>query len=124
MAYATVEDLEARWRTLDSDERAVAEALLADAAAYIDAWGTPSSAQAALVVSCNMVKRSMAAAGTDAFGVGQASMTAGSYQQQWTYANPSGDMYITKAEKKLLGFGGTIGFARPAYGVLEVDDDD
>lgn len=127
MAYATIADLESRWRTLTSDEQAVALTLLDDAAVLIDSMGTPSSPAAALIVSCDMVRRSMSMSQADAYGLSQASMTAGPYAQQWTYANPTGEMYLTRTERKMLGFlGGSIGFARPAYGRLEpeVDSDD
>ncbi len=124
MAYATVSDLEARWKTLDSAAQSVAETKLDDAAVQIDSYGTPKSDDAAKVVSCNMVMRAMSAMTTDVLGVTQASMTAGSYQQQWTYANPGGEMYITKQEMKMLGFGGgKVGVAVPSYGRLEPDDD-
>lgn len=127
MAYATIADLESRWRTLTSDEQAVALTLLDDAAVLIDSMGTPSSTAAALIVSCDMVRRSMSMSQADAYGLSQASMTAGPYAQQWTYANPTGELYVTRTERKMLGFlGGSIGFARPAYGRLEpeVDADD
>jgi len=123
MAYATVADLEARWKTLDSAAQAVAEVKLADAAVLIDSFGVPKSADAAKAVSCSVVMRAMSSMATDALGVTQASITAGSYQQQWTYSNPSGDMYLTKQEMKMLGFGGgSLGFARPSYGALEAAD--
>ncbi len=124
MAYATVGDLEARWKSLTQSEQAVASVLLEDAAVLIDSLGTPKSEDAAIVVSCYMVRRAMSAAASDVFGVTQASMTAGSYQQQWTYANPGGDLYLTKTEKTMLGFGGgKLGVAVPSYGRLEPDDD-
>ena len=124
MAYATVSDLEARWKTLDTAARAVAEAKLGDAATLIDSYGTPKSADAAKTVSCNAVMRAMSALSADSFGVTQESMTAGSYQQQRTYSNPSGDLYLTRQELKMLGLGGgSLGFARPSYGRLEAGDD-
>jgi len=123
MSYATVEDLEARWRELSESEQAVAQVLLEDVAVLIDSYGEPSNPDAAMVVSCSAVRRAMQASATDLYGVSQASMTAGSYQQQWMYANPSGDLYLTKAERRMLGRGGSLGFARPSYGRLEPDDD-
>lgn len=54
-------------------------------------------------VSCSMVIRAMSASEYDAFGVSQTSMTAGQYSQSWSYSNPSGDLYLTKLEKRLLG---------------------
>lgn len=116
MAYANVNDIQARWRELTADEAARANALLEDAAILIDAHGTPNE-DAARVVSCNMVIRAMSASGLDAYGVSQSSMTAGPYTQSWTYSNPSGDMYLTKAEKKMLGFiGSYIGSIRAKVG--------
>ena len=124
MAYATVNDLEARWRTLTDSERAVAQALLDDAAVLVDSFGSPSSEAAALSVSCSVVRRAMGAYGADLFGVSQASMSAGGYQQQMTYSNPSGELYLTRQERRMLGFGGgRLGTARPSYGRLEPDDD-
>ena len=102
MAYANISDIEARWRVLSTDEAARANALLEDAATIIDAYCDVSNYDAAMVVSCNMVIRAMSAA-QDALGVTQSSMTAGPYSQSWTYSNPSGDMYLTKAERKMLG---------------------
>lgn len=108
MAYAAVADIEARWRTLSADEQARAAVLLDDAAAILDALVTvdpTDEKQAELLkqVSCSMVIRSMSATESDAFGVSQTSMTAGPYSQSWSYSNPSGDMYLTKLEKRLLG---------------------
>lgn len=114
MAYASVSDIEARWRVLSSDELSRATALLEDAATIIDAYCTVEDCDAARVVSCNMVIRAMSASSMDAFGLSQSSMTAGPYTQSWTYSNPSGDMYLTKAEKKMLGISaGYIGTIRP-----------
>ena len=122
MAYATVSDIEARWRTLTSDEEAKAAVLLDDAAAILDTLAVfdssdPNVAANLRTVSCNMVIRSMSSSG-DSFGMSQGSMTAGPYTQSWTYANPSGDMYLTKMEKRLLGVtSGYIGSIRPQIAV-------
>lgn len=124
MAYATVADLEVRWRALSESEQAVAAVLLDDASALIDSYGEPSSQGAALAVSCSAVRRAMSPMANEMYGVTQASMTAGSYQQQWTYSNPAGDLYLTKQERRMLGFGGgKLGMARPSFGRLEPDDD-
>ena len=118
MAYATYEDVEARWRPLSSDEQSRATVLLGDAASILDSLvkvDEDDDAQAELlkVVSCDMVIRAMAAA-ADTFGVTQSSMTAGPYTQSWSYANPSGDLYLTKLEKRLLGIAsGYIGSIEP-----------
>ena len=108
MAYATVSDIEARWRALTTEEEARAAVLIDDASAILTQLvdvDPEDAEQAALLetVCCNMVIRAMSASGSDLFGVSQASMTAGPYSQSMSYANPSGDMYLTKLEKQLLG---------------------
>lgn len=110
MVYAQVTDLEARWRPLTPDEKARATALLEDAAVRIDAACPPpaeptdSDALVRLIVSCDMVKRAMAS------GIGpavtQESQTRGPFTGQRTYANPTGDLYLTKADRLLLGCSG------------------
>lgn len=111
MAYADVSDLESRWRELSTDEQARAAVLLDDASAMlaqlVDVDETDEQ-QAALLktVCCSMVTRTMSATESDSFGASNMSMTAGVYSQSWSYANPSGDMYLTRLEKKMLGIGG------------------
>lgn len=121
MAYATVSDIEARWHTLTPSESAKAATLLDDAAAILDTLAVfdssdPNVAANLKIVSCNMVIRAMSSS-ADTFGMSQGSMTAGPYTQSWTFANPSGDMYLTKIEKRLLGITqGYIGSIRPKVG--------
>lgn len=68
-------------------------------------------------VCCSMVIRAMSATEADAFGASQMSMTAGPYSQSWSYSNPTGDMYLTKLEKRLLGItSGYIGTIEPRIG--------
>ena len=119
MAFALVSDIEARWRDLSTAEEGRASVLIDDASAMleqlvdVDAY---DAKQAALLktVCCNMVIRAMSASEADTFGASQMSITAGPYTQQMTYANPSGDMYLTKMEKRLLGVtSGYIGSIRP-----------
>ena len=127
MGYAEVSDLEARWRPLTDEEAARASALLDDASALIDAYGQvdpsdPDTGRALTAVVCAMVQRAMSSAATDAYGVTQQSMTAGPYTQSWSYSNPTGDLYMTKAEKKMLGLAsGYIGSIRPMVGRSEHD---
>lgn len=122
MAYALVSDIEARWRDLSTAEEGRASVLIDDASAMlaslVDVDETDEQ-QAALLktVCCSMVIRAMSATEADTFGVSSASMTAGPYTQQFSYSNPSGDMYLTKLEKKLLGIGGGyIGSIQPRIG--------
>lgn len=119
MAYAEVSDIESRWRDLTTDEAARAAALIDDASAMLTELvdvDTSDTTQAALLemVCCNMVIRAMSASDSDAFGASAVSMTAGPYSQAWTYSNPSGDMYLTKMEKRLLGITSSYIGAMPA----------
>lgn len=109
--FATVEDLERRWRSLDEYEVERAAAYLEDATLLISAEFRNArreiddedeiQAGSLRVVCCSVVKRAMMAS-TDG-DYTQMSMTAGSFNQQWTYANPHGDMYLTANERRILG---------------------
>ena len=115
MAYATIDDLERRWRPLTADESDKAQALLDDAAYMLDATLSAAGIQdvedgALVAVSCNMVKRVMLPAESGMYGVSQGTVSADIYSQSMTFANPSGDMYITAIERRMLGItGGYIG---------------
>lgn len=121
-AFAKTSDLEARWRALKDDEAERAEALLEDAATIIEAeceragvtldHSSSSTASRLKTVSCEMVKRAMVAS-VDQSAVTQGSMTVGPFSQSLTYANPTGDLYLTKRERRMLGIGARIGFASP-----------
>lgn len=119
MAFADVSDLESRWRELSTDEEARANVLLDDASAMLSALvevDSSDAGQAELlkIVCCDMVIRAMSATAADTFGVSQTSMTAGPYSQSFSYSNPSGDMYLTRLEKRLLGITTSyIGTIRP-----------
>jgi hypothetical protein len=122
MAYADVSDLEVRWRTLTEDEQARAEALLDDASAMLDAYTTVDETDEKQlnllkIVVCNMVERAMSTGG-DMYGVTQQSMTAIGFTQQFRYANPTGDLYITKSEKRMLGISGTGKGRTLIYGMV------
>lgn len=134
MAFATVEDLEDRWRELDSDEEAKATTLLDDASVMLSALvevDQNDASQAALlkIVSCSMVMRSMMASESDAYGVSQLDYGMGPFSQAAHFSNPNGDMYLTAQEKRLLGItGGYVLGVRPridgAYGSNVVSADD
>lgn len=108
MAYATAEDVEARWRALSDDESERAEVLLDDAAAMLDALvdvDAEDDGQAALLkwASCSMVIRAMSAQASDLYGMSQVSYGMGPFSQTAQFSNPSGDLYISAQERKLLG---------------------
>ena len=103
MAYANISDIEARWRVLSTDEAARANALLEDAATILDGLADTEKIEPNLLcqVSCNMVIRAMST--QDLFGASSSTITAGAYSQTVSYAVPSGDLYLTKTERRLLG---------------------
>ena len=104
-AFASAEDLEARWHALTTEEKAKASALLDDAADLIrttcPAWRKATSVTLKRV-SCAAVKRAMLA-GDDTAGVTQHTETAGSYSESYAYSNPAGDLYLTASEKEAQG---------------------
>ena len=127
MAFAEVSDIKSRWRSLSDDEKSRAGVLIEDASAMLSALVDVDAAdqqQAELLntVCCNMVIRAMAQSNMDTFGVSQSAITAGPYTQSFSYSNPSGDMYLTKLEKKLLKVSiGYIGSIRPMMAGDHVD---
>jgi hypothetical protein len=128
--YATVADLEAYWRPLTSDEQTRADNLLVVASNsvrwYVLSKGgqIPSPPTAGIMadtldwVCCDIVKRAMLSP-IDQAPVNSQQVMAGSYQEMLTYANPSGDLYLTKQNKADLRaglglHGSVIGGLRPA----------
>jgi hypothetical protein len=118
MAYATVADVQARMtRTMSADEQTMCATLLDDAAIIIDAFNASATADAKKIVSCRMVIRQMGD-GDDAgvpIGATQGSMSGLGYSQSWTLSSGStGEMYLSKMDKQLLGYGNKIGSYSPA----------
>lgn len=118
--FADVEDLESRWRPITvAGERDRAEELIGDASAMIrvelpdidrritvqpPATAPVMDSRIPLLVVCAMVRRAMAGSDLGA-DVSQLGQTAGPFSQQVTFANPSGDLYLTKKDRKMLGIG-------------------
>ena len=118
MGYATPTDIQERMtRELSADEIAVCETLLEDAAVFIDACNADADADVKKLVSCRMVIRAIGDGGSDAgipIGASQGSMSALGYSQSWTMGSGSaGEIYLSKAEKRLLGSGNKIGSYSP-----------
>lgn len=110
--FATVDDLEDRWRPLTPTEQALAETKLLDASQLIldeDRRGVLDNLTAPTLtligIVCAMVKRAMPGADDDdgaGPGVTQFSQTMGTFTEQRTFANPTADLYLTKAERRRL----------------------
>jgi hypothetical protein len=117
-AFATVDDLLEGWpnKTLNESETTAADALLLRASARLASLlqrrGVdidPEDELQALnlkTVTVNMVRRALLASQGDVLGVAQTSITGGPYTKSMSFANPSGDMYLTKDDRSLLGIGG------------------
>lgn len=126
MAYATTEDVTAGFRELSEDEIKVCETLLARAAVIIDAYGRDATDDAKKIVSCNMVARALGDANSSAsvpMGATQGTISAMGYSQSWTLGNgSSGEMYLTRLDKKLLGVGNRIGSHSPVEDITDQED--
>ena len=58
----------------------------------------------------------MVASASSAYGVDELQATMGPFGQTAHFANPNGDMYLTKLDKRILGIGGSRGrILHPAY---------
>ncbi len=125
MAYATVADVQARMsREMDSTEEFICGNLLDDSAVIIDAFRPSASDDVKKVVSCRMVMRALGD-GTESgvpMGATQGSQSALGYTQSWTIsAGGTGELYLSKLEKQLLGKGNSIGSYSPVQELVPED---
>lgn len=106
--YATVDEYVARYGDVDDVEHL--EAVMEDASTLIacelrDSGVDPDSVEPDAL---SMVCRSVAfrAMGGDApTGASQYSQSANGFSESFTLSNPSGDLYLTKQERTMLGVG-------------------
>lgn len=121
MSYATTTDVQDRMTsTMTQAQLDACSYLLDDAALLIDAYAPDADDDAKLAVSCSMVIRAIGTAGdvTVPLGASQGSVSALGYSQSWTIPNGgTGELYMTKAEKKILGVGNLIGSYSPLEGI-------
>lgn len=117
MSYATIEDIQKRSRRqLSAEECKVCEALLEDAAVVVNAYNRNASGEAKALVSCNMVIRAMGDGGISQMPIGstQGTVSGLGYSQTWTMGSGStGELYLSKLDKKILGVAQRIGFTNP-----------
>lgn len=121
MFAVATDDLQQRWRTLTSEEYARATVLLADAAAFIRAECPGIDArvdsgqldeQVVRAVACAVVRRAMIGTGAAAGpGVANFQEAVGPFSQAFTYSNPMGDLYLTRADTRRLGYAGQKAFS-------------
>ena len=118
MAYATVQDVQARMtRTLLDSEQAICSNLLDDTAVIIDTFNSSAIADNKKICSIRMVIRALGDGETSGVPMGatQGSMSGLSYSQSWTIGSGGGvgELYLGKLEKQLLGYGNKIGSHSP-----------
>ena len=115
MTYAEVFDVEAGFRALSKDEKARCAALLSEAAIIIDAYNPDAGEDAKRLVSCRMVRRQLGESDSEGgvsfpMGSTQGTATALGYSMS---GGSSGELYLSKLEKKLLGVGSRVGARSP-----------
>jgi hypothetical protein len=120
--FATAVDVELRWRPFTQAERDVADVLALDASDMIrsrwpdvDARITSASlTETSLIrVVAGMVKRAMISANSD--GVESRTQAAGPFSISDKYANPTGSLYFTAEDIRLLDGDATSGGARNGW---------
>ena len=117
MAYASITDVEKRMtRVMSEREQAVCSALLEDVAVLIDSYNKSAAKEAKKIVSCRAVIRTLGdgSQGSVPIGASQGSLSALGYSQSWTMGSGStGEIYLSKTEKQMLGGGDLIGSYSP-----------
>lgn len=126
MAYADISDVQDRMlRDMSEDESIVCATMLEDAAKRIDATRTNADANIKKVVSCRMVIRALGdGSGSTGFPIGstQGSLSGLVYSQSWTVGGgTTGELYLSKEERRLLGLGNAIGTHSPVEGLIGSD---
>lgn len=123
MRYAKFEDIAKRCKRNPENEE-LCNALLDDAAIIIDSFNRLAPPDAKKLVSCNMVMRAIGG-GEDVqvpIGATQGTVSALGYSQAWAMSSgTSGELYLSKLDKKLLKTGVKIGFRSPIETESEYD---
>ena len=108
-SFATVEDYETRYGDVEDPERI--QTLLFDASVFIAAQpgftlraGDELQAANLVRVTCAVVHRALSAG--DWAGLNSVSQSGGGYSASVNVANPTEDFYLTKADRRALGFAG------------------
>ena len=116
IAYTSVEDVQAGFRPLKDAEKEKVSRLIEEAAEIIDSAAPNADELKKAIVSCRMVRRAIGDSGSAIYPLGatQGSMSALGYAQSWTMnGGSSGELYLGKTDKQLLGIGNRIGSHSP-----------
>jgi len=133
MAYATRDEYDVRFpgRTA-SDETCDAKLESASMAidSELDAAGIEHEnpdeqfSKKLLEVCCSVANRVMPNESEIPQGATSMSMSAVGFSQSFNLSSAYGSPSLIKSERRMLGIGGKVGFARPSYGRLEPSNDD
>lgn len=109
--YATLADLKAHWPALSADQEPEAQQKLTEAsievrALFPDVDGRLASnaldVEVPRLVVCRMVKRAMDSPVEAMGGVQSTTQQTGPFTQTLNFTNPDGNIYLSKADKRLL----------------------
>ena len=101
--FATVEDLESRWRGLSEQERKRAAVLLEDATDLIKS-SAPRWQHATAGTRALQAEQGAADGLPEPRGLVSGELhTTGPFTDQYAYSNPEGDLFLRAAELKQLG---------------------
>lgn len=106
-AYASVEDLQSRWRPLSETEASRAAVLLADASVFlgsvVERHGVDAEAKAGAlrILCCDLVQRKMEAAAAQPLS--SVSMQANGFMQTLSYAGQARKFRLFDEDLELLG---------------------
>ena len=116
IAYTSVEDVQAGFRQLKDAEKEKVSRLIEEAAEIIDTAAPHADDRKKAIVSCRMVRRAIGDGASSVYPLGatQGSMSALGYAQSWTMqGGSSGELYLGKTDRQLLGIGNRIGSHSP-----------
>lgn len=103
--FATINDLADRGRPTSSEDTTKVQTLLRDASQLIldemPQAAARASADTLTRIVCSMVMRVLDS-GAPAPGVETSQFGVGPFQESYRWANPTGDLYLTKGERRAL----------------------
>ena len=122
--YATVAEIEQRYKKLDEGDAERCGALIGDASTMIDAFASKNVTEDVKKLVCrNMVLRALGSGDINIpIGATQGTQTGLGYSQSFTFGSgQSGELYFSKMDKRLLRIGNRIG-ARSPIEFMEAGD--
>lgn len=125
MRYATIEQVKIGFKNFTADQEKLCEALIDEAGIIIDSVAKTTTEDKKRLVTCRMVRRAIGNSNEDYIPMGatQGSIAALGYSQSWTMGNGStGELYLSKQEKQILGLSNKIGTYSTIESMVEQND--